>query len=393
MEVVANHHEERKTTVDPPAPRAHEVLAGLFRFIAVTVILLAGVELISFFAVRVLQASVFEEIRGTRILAAYPGQTWAPVLAREEKAARQFAYEPYTVWRTRPFHGETVNFDADGMRRTYHSHCDAHEFTIWMFGGSTMRGNGSPDWGTIPSQLAELYEQAGQPACVRNYGEGAWVNTQEITQLMLALKREPRKPNLVIFYDGANEAFVPYQSGRADVHMNFDTIKSQFESQESARRGGFAYLLHTNTAQLLFSLVVHAAQHAGDRAVPTNDPDGLALAAVNNYFAGMDVVNALAHQYGFDYAFFWQPVVFAGHKPLTPAEEQIRDSKRQAHLAEWCPRVYHLAAQQQRPHFYDLTDAFDNTRELLFLDWCHIVISGNHLIAQRMFEAVRHNVS
>jgi hypothetical protein len=314
-------------------------------------------------------------------------------LAREEKAARQFAYRPYTVWRTRPFRGETVNFEADGLRRTYHSHCDAREYTIWMFGGSTMRGNGSPDWGTIPSQLAGLFEQAGQPACVRNYGEGAWVNTQEVTQLMLALKSEARKPNLVIFYDGANEAFVPYQSGSSDVHMNFDTIKNQFEGRASARRGSFAYLLHTNTAQLVFSLVIRAAQRAGDRAVPTNDPDGLARSAVNNYFANMDVVNALARQYGFDYAFFWQPVVFAGHKPLTPLEEQIRSSKKQTHLAEWCPRVYNLVAQQQRPHFYDLSSVFDNTSELLFLDWCHIIISGNHLIAQRMFEVARHNIS
>jgi hypothetical protein len=228
---------------------------------------------------------------------------------------------------------------------------------------------------------------------VRNYGEGAWVNTQEVTQLMLALKSEARKPNLVIFYDGANEAFVPYQSGRADVHMNFDTIKNQFESQSSARRGSFGYLLHTNTAQLVFSLVIRAAQRAGDRAVPTNDPDGLARAAVNNYFANMDVVKALAREYGFDYAFFWQPVVFAGHKPLTPPEEQIRSSRKQAHLAEWCPQVYNLVAQQQRPHFYNLSTAFDNTSELLFLDWCHIIIAGNHLIAQRMFEVARNSLT
>ena len=393
MEAVTNHREQKETGVVSTAPRAQGALAGLFRFVAVTVILLAGLELISFIAVRVLQASVFEETQGARMLAAYPGQSWAPVLAREEKAARQFSYEPYTVWRTAPFHGEVVNFEADGLRRTYHSHCDANEYTIWMFGGSTMRGNGSPDWGTIPSQLAELFEQAGQQACVRSYGEGAWVNTQEVTQLMLALKSEARKPNLVIFYDGANDTFASYQSGRSDVHMNFDTIKNQFESQASARRGSFAYLLHSNTAQLVFSLATRAAQRAGDRPVPTKDPDGLARATVTNYFANMDVVNALGRQYGFDYAFFWQPVVFAGGKPLTAAEEQIRQAKKQALLAEWCLRVNKLVAQQQRPHFHDLTDAFDKTHELLFIDWCHIIISGNHRIAERMFEVARHRIS
>jgi hypothetical protein len=327
-------------------------------------------------------------------MAAYQGQSWAPALAREEKASREvYDYKPYTVWRSHPFHGEAVNIDENNMRRTYYSHCDANQFTIWMFGGSTMRGNGSPDWGTIPSQLGQLFEKAGQPACVRNFGEGAWVSTQEVTQLALALKSETRKPNLVIFYDGANDTFVPYQSGRPDVHMNFNTIKNQFEGQRSLRDGTFSYLLQTNTLRLIFSLTARAAMRAGDRPVPSGDLNGLAQASTNNYFANMDIVSGLAKQYGFDYGFFWQPVLFTTRKTLVGEEQQIRRSKTQAHLADWAPRMYDLVRGQQHSHFYDLTNTFDQSDQKLFLDWCHITMTGNELIARKMFAAFRPNGS
>lgn len=393
MPVVSNDREE-ELSMDSRGSRVQKSFTNFLAGIAVTVLMLLLVELACFIGMRVLRASVFEETPGKRELAAYKGEAWAPALAREEKALRDgYDYKPYTIWRSHPFQGQAVNIEEDGLRKTFHSHCEANEFTIWLFGGSTMRGNGSPDWGTIPSQLAELFEQAGQPACVRNFGEGAWVSTQEVTQLMLALKSETRKPNLVIFYDGANDMYVPYQSGKPNVHMNFDTIKKQFEGQHSVRDGGFGYLLQSNTAQFIFSLAAKSAAHEGDRAVPNSELEGLAKASVDNYLANMDVVEGLGHQYGFNYAFFWQPVVYTSHKTLVGDEEQIRQSKKLSHLAEWVPRMYDNVRGQKRSHFYDLTGAFDQANQSLFLDWCHITMTGNQLIAHRMFEVVRPNGS
>jgi hypothetical protein len=378
--------------VDSQGSRVQRSLNNFFAMLAITGILLLLLELISFVAMRMLRASVFEETPGKRELAAYKGQSWAPALAREEKASRQvYDYKPYTIWRSHPYHGETVNIGEDGLRRTYNSHCDGNEFTIWMFGGSTMRGNGSPDWGTIPSQLAGIFEKAGQPACVINFGEGAWVSTQEVTQLTLALKSQTRKPNFVIFYDGANDTYVPYQSGKGDVHMNYDTIKHQFEGQRALRDGSFSYLLQTNTMRLVLSLSARALRRAGDRPVPNADLDGLAKATANNYFANIDVVKGLAQQYGFDYAFFWQPVLFTSHKPLLGDEQQVKQSKAQANLAAWTPRVYDLIRSAPHPHFYDLTNTFDQTNDMLFLDWCHIAMPGNELIARRMYTVLRPN--
>src|SRR5689334_22674949 len=148
---------------DAGLTRSQQAATNFLATIAMLAIFLAVMEVVSFFAMKILRASFFEQRPGQRMSAAYKGQSWAPALAREEKASRIYDYQPYTIWRSKGFHGDAVNIDAGGIRRTAHSHCDANEFTIWTFGGSTMRGNGSPDWGTIPSQLAELFEKAGQP--------------------------------------------------------------------------------------------------------------------------------------------------------------------------------------------------------------------------------------
>jgi hypothetical protein len=51
--------------------------------------------------------------------------------------------------------------------------------------------------------------------------------------------------------------------------------------------------------------------------------------------------------------------------------------------------VYALVHGQQKPHFYDMTNTFDQTNQTLFLDWCHITMTGNELVARKMFEAIR----
>ena len=105
-------------TVDSQGSRVQRSLNSFFAMLAITGILLLLLELISFVAMRMLRASVFEETPGKRELAAYKGQSWAPALAREEKASRQvYDYKPYTIWRSHPFHGETVNIDEVRLRR------------------------------------------------------------------------------------------------------------------------------------------------------------------------------------------------------------------------------------------------------------------------------------
>lgn len=325
----------------------------------------------------------------------YQGKSWAKQYWKEMAQARKFSYSSYVVWKQLPFSGKMVNVEPDQRRRTLNSTCGADVYTIWMFGGSTMFATGSPDWGTIPSQLAGVFRNAGASVCVRNFGQTGWRNTQEVIELFLELKSNPHRPNLVIFYDGYNEGYAFYQSGKIDVHMNYDQIREQMERPSRPRRGGFLldFLLSTHTARLITGrrnpqTVLDG--YAAPTPAPTNEADAKKDLEIS-YLQNLDVVRALASQYGFQYAFFWQPVIFAGHKPLTAEEEKIRRffSSGIYEADIQYREMANLLRSGAQPHLFDISDVFDGSRDTLYIDYVHVGPEANRLIAERMYEDLR----
>jgi hypothetical protein len=324
----------------------------------------------------------------------YQGKPWAQQYWKELNQARKFSYASYVVWRQLPFSGETINVDGDQHRRTLNSNCGGDTYTIWMFGGSTMFATGSPDWGTIPSQLAGVFTNAGAPICVRNFGQTGWRNTQEVIELFLELKRNSRPPNLVIFYDGYNEGYAFYQSGKIDVHMNYDQIREQLERPSRPRRGGFLldFLLSTHTARLIRGTQNPQTVLDGysvPAPPPTNEADAKEDLEVS-YLRNLDVVRALAGEYGFQYAFFWQPVIFAGHKPLTREEEKIRTFFSSG-IYEADVKYREMAEVLRsgtQPHLFDISDVFDNSQQTLYIDYVHVGPEANRLVALRMYDVL-----
>jgi lysophospholipase L1-like esterase len=370
--------------------RVKDALKTVCILATITLLVLAIVETVSFV---VLSRSSSEA--PSRPLHIYDqSQTWPKKFWQEYDASRKFTYRPYVVWRRAPYAGETIVVDREGLRRTEHSLCGADAYTIYMFGGSTLWGTGAPDSGTIPSLLAQQYTNAGRKVCVRNYGETAWVSTQEVIELLLELKHAERKPDLVIFYDGVNDVYAAWQSGRSDVHQNFDRIKAQFETRSGAGEGTFNYLLLTNTAQMLQHIAARGrhgrASSADDQRRPS-DPAQIAQASTVSYLRNIDVVGALAKEYGFSYVFFWQPVIFAGDKPLTAGEQEIRESRRKAWpgVEELYQKTYELVRRENRPHLFYIADVFGSYKDNLYLDFAHLPPEGNRLVAARMYEVLR----
>ncbi|MBX3287562.1 MAG: SGNH/GDSL hydrolase family protein, partial [Actinobacteria bacterium] len=76
---------------------------------------------------------------------------------------------------------------------------------VWMFGGSTMFGEGQRDEYTVPSWLARTAWADGVALHVTNFGQlgdPLWI---EVRRLEEALGTTDDRPDLVVFYDGANE--------------------------------------------------------------------------------------------------------------------------------------------------------------------------------------------
>src|SRR5436190_1034060 len=129
-------------------------------------------------------------------LASYP---WAKKYVLEMSHLGT-VYRSFVGWRREPFRGDTINIEGPySQRRTINAGTNDQR-TAYFFGGSTMWGTGSDDSGTIPSQFAAITGIHSE-----NFGETAYTAHQGLV-LLLQLLQDGRRPDLVVFYDGINDA-------------------------------------------------------------------------------------------------------------------------------------------------------------------------------------------
>jgi hypothetical protein len=388
--------------MDQPPP----LISKISFSIAFTVVLLILIEILSAISFKITEVRQggLENAQASAALSVYKSQPWAATYWREEVAAFKVLYEPYVLWRRAPYTGETIVIDDDGLRRTTHSDCSGQKYTIWIFGGSTMWGAGSPDWLTIPSLLAEQYEKNGMPVCVHNYGTSAWVSTQETIEFLQELKRASRRPDLVIFYDGINDAFTLYQSGSIDVPQNNDRIRSKLESGDPMQTGWnhprsnsmLQFFLDSKTFQAISRIGTSLRlMRNGSRPAFDRQPGGDRIQAQFDvaYLKNLDLIAALGREYGFKYAFFWQPVMLASHKHLSNEEEIILHKTLATNdgMQEMFEKMYSLAESEKRQNFFDIADVLDPREDTIYIDFAHLSPEGNRLVAGRMYRILREN--
>jgi hypothetical protein len=336
-------------------------------------------------------------------LSYYQSQDWARQYWYEFRLTRQQRYESYVGWRRAPFTGKTINIDRNGLRATPGADCSAHSYKVFAFGGSTTWGTGSPDWATIPAYLRiGLGKVRHGPVCVVNFGENAYVSTQDVIMLMMQLKAG-NIPDLTIFYGGTDDIYAAYQSGRAGLLENLDTLAALFEGTQRSKPRTFADRLrglhsYDIIEGLMRRLTIATPLQEQPPAVDpvTYETMGVDAATlrdliVRDYLANYTIVNALARQYGFRHFVFLQPLVSIGNKPLTREEQAIKDKlTKQAALAQLYASVYHAIEQEASTHpdLYYLGHVFDGYRSLLYIDEAHVTPAGNELIAQQMVDVI-----
>jgi lysophospholipase L1-like esterase len=262
-----------------------------------------------------------------------------------------------------------------------------------MFGDSALWGTGVNDAGTLPSQLARLYTQAGQRVCIKNYGEAAWVSTQELIQLLLDLKHSERRPDIVVFYDGTDEIFLPDPDAPKDVHQGYRRFRELLNNAQAEAKPGLLFLDKSNTVRALELLAKKMNRHrAGSKDIlaPT-EVQSLAESFVDNYEKNLEVVDALSRTYGFQPFYFWYPTSSFGKKPLTP--EERRSIREEIHAAPSRYRLkqatYDFCSKLTHPNFFFLGDALDAQSDWLYLDGAHLTAQGNGIMAEKVFNILR----
>lgn len=202
--------------------------------------------------------------------------------------------------------------------------------------------------------------------------------------------RSGQRPALVIFYDGVNDTFSSFQNAEAGIPQNESNRVSEFnltkpERAPERRALAIADFARSRAIVLLARRVAAlSAPRVADGPAPrTGLADTLlAQATMSAYLGNMQLVRALAREFGFEVLAYWQP---------TLAQKTSRTAYEESELAKMGVFHEHLlnTYRLMREHpsaaaVVNLGDAFKDVDEPLFIDWMHLGEKGNAMVAARI---------
>ncbi len=251
---------------------------------------------------------------------------------------------------------------VDGRRVTYQ--VDEPAVTVWLFGGSTAFGVGQRQDFTIASRMVREAEERGVGLCVENFGVSGYVNEQETSQFIDALKSgDP--PDLAVFLDGANDTALGIERetvGLLDIGSDHRLSMSDEQREalaESARANGYK---------------------------PRGDLDVSARLAAAQYERGVRRARAAAEVANVPVVFFWQPQLYTMplDRPLVTDALDLWHIDRRSQPA--IGRAVRAIADLSGVGPVDLTHVFDQVDEPIFFDRSHTNERGAELTAGAMMD-------
>ena len=206
-------------------------------------------------------------------------------------------YDPYALFLQYPEIRPTANNSV--------STASGKTATIWMFGGSTLRGSTDHDDRTIPSYVSAYLNAHGNGLhfTVVNFGINSFNSLLESKYLEKALIERRPLPDLIVFYDGANDTsyFAEYRT--ADAHYGYRRVEGLIDSYY---RSWFGVLKPINAAiYASFTRELYNKLHAVALPLEPNSPAlrTMAMKTKQRY----DFIARLAAGFGAKFSLVWQP--------------------------------------------------------------------------------------
>jgi lysophospholipase L1-like esterase len=298
----------------------------------------------------------------------------------EEFFASKREYRSYLGWRSLSFSGETLNMDEQGIRYTpQHSNVYENAPLVVFLGGSTIWGYGAPDSLTIPAIIAS--RSMGRYKTL-NFGESAYRSFQGYLFLLLQM-HEGLRPNVIVSYDGVNDAngFRTELSGHS--HSREHQIREVMKGKDTPDE------VRILTFRSLFLGPIEATvsrlkkkKSAGPLFSYTPErADAVARALLNSWMSTKD----LADRHGALYIAVLQPNASVGR----PRLDHLKiDTLVQVQQKYYYPRVLELLENDPlyaplKDNFLDLSTCLDGD-EYFFIDPGHISPNGNAIIAHHI---------
>lgn len=313
--------------------------------------------------------------------------------------------KPYVMFTGEPnaVHGLTT-LNELGFRGELPPKDKGNEIRIIMLGGSTTF-NGMPLSKSIAGQLELLFHRDGyNNVKVYNWGVVSSVSGQELTLLLHTVSEYD--PDLVIVYDGGNDAHQPYNyDPRPGYPYNFLVYEAGFKriTGGSPASQHFASLLLKSKTLALLSRLSHSRllEEKAIGMTPLRKSVGYKTASweeqiAPTYISNIEKMCGLANGFDFRLAVFLQPLVHF-KQPLVGKEDRLLGNSE---FQEYIKQVYEqmrigindLALkynEDNRYLFVDLSYAFSDYNRETYTDLIHIHDEDKEFIAAQMYKHLK----
>lgn len=308
-----------------------------------------------------------------------------------------------------PWEGSLVTYDAyaiflnyQGVKPTRHNPPEPDSAAaakslrrLWLLGGSTMRGGWVQPEETIPSYLAQLVNRPENPTkvMVTNYGENSFNSLLETKYLQKLLMEVASPPDLVIFYDGANDSAYFNQYRTPQAHHGYRRLQGLIESH----RRSYLSLFKPLNAALYSSFTREAFAKLRQVMFPVYPENAAPRELVQATEKRYEHVRRLAGAYGAEFLLVWQPMLWVETDEVDPG---IREQEK--NLSIWGTRflrvrenfavTYNALADRLRdkPYFVDFRNVLcSRTTPVYEADGVHLRPQGNKLVAFHLAELLK----
>ena len=260
-------------------------------------------------------------------------------------------YEPFTCMAHAEKKGRFINHDGN-LRNSGIDNYEStqNKKTIWIFGGSTALGAGSPDWNTIPALIQKNI--SNKVYRVINYGRGFYFSTQEKILFLQLLEKNP-SPEFAIFLHGLND-------------FHFGTGAPEFTDQ-------------INKVFLRGDKINKKVSPGKEKNIKTQAEDVLQRLKVNR-----EQINAVCKEKNIMYLEVIQPVPLYDY----PSDLFIFNSQKHNFGRHYLHKLGYQLLNQKHEYCFksknilNLSSLLKNSQKISYCDAVHYTEETNNLIAE-----------
>jgi hypothetical protein len=313
---------------------------------------------------------------------------WAACMAESP-----LVYYEYWLFGGGAYTSATVNTTAFyGSRRVPASAGPgAGDMTVWMFGGSALVDIGTTDDDSIANRVALGLRARGRNPTVVNLGGRSFNTSIELIKFQDILRRTApaERPNLVVFYDGYNDAYQGFFFGPGNLQGD---ISRKLEAVVTRRMGLFTAMKASERlsqhSRLWERIVDRRLAQRWVWREPTGTYDERLQEIAAIFEANWRMVRATCEAYNIRPLFILQPTL-STKTPLTEFEQRATVTEG-ATMRKLLPELYALLRERHagRTDFADFSALMNGRTENDFYDSCHTTPWASCYIGDKMAELV-----